>query len=637
MTTRTQQRTTGARAATALAAAAALTTAAPAALAQHRSAGDTPVARGHVFDDANRNGVRDPGESGVRALVSNGRDVIRTGRDGAYEIPAPDNVAIFVIKPRDYDVPLTDRNLPDFYYLHYPDGSGRDLEFGGVEPTGPLPASVDFPLHRISRDELFHRDSQGDRKRKPVRAILFGDPQPYTIDEVNYFQQEIIPDVLAAIEAMPEDERPTFGVTLGDLVGDDLDLFQPLIDATAALGITWWNVLGNHDINFDAETDQRSDETFTAVFGPADYAFFEGDSLFIVLDNVVYEGPTADRPMGPYHAGLNERQLGFLDNLAEVGAQTPGARTPNTFWFTHIPMTEVSPDARERYVHPRPDSAEAAPRAKLLPSAVFSAHWHRHVIRECAWPQLWSFDTRHQPAPAPGTIRTSETYGVAQAHTIAPRRRTARDTYRPDPGTELVRGVRVAPERRWPRSTNVVVGTTSGSWWQGAPNEFGLPHAMMRDGKPNGWALVTFEGRDWSLRYKGAGMTWSDGMHIHAPAELSVANAHNAEIIVNFYTGERSSTVTAEFRNVATGAEYPARAMQTYRGVDPYWQALQRAEESGDPPRGKKLTDLAAETILWRIGLPEGVAPGPHIVTVEATNRFGGTFTERAVIRVVED
>lgn len=55
-------------------------------------------------------------------------------------------------------------------------------------------------------------------------------------------------------------------MSLGDLVGDDLSLFNPYIQATKAVGIPWYNLLGNHDLNFDVDTDKLSDETYEAHF-----------------------------------------------------------------------------------------------------------------------------------------------------------------------------------------------------------------------------------------------------------------------------------------------------------------------------------------------------------------------------------
>ena len=47
-----------------------------------------PLATGVVFNDVNRNGVRDPGERGLRnVLVSNQIEVVKTDRDGRWELP----------------------------------------------------------------------------------------------------------------------------------------------------------------------------------------------------------------------------------------------------------------------------------------------------------------------------------------------------------------------------------------------------------------------------------------------------------------------------------------------------------------------------------------------------------------------
>ena len=103
------------------------------------------IVKGTVFES--RSGARerqasDPGIGGV--LVSNGREVVRTGADGGYDLPIEDGMAVFVIKPSDYAVPLdAGTNLPRFSYIHQPEGTpaGLDLLYPGLAPTGPLPNS----------------------------------------------------------------------------------------------------------------------------------------------------------------------------------------------------------------------------------------------------------------------------------------------------------------------------------------------------------------------------------------------------------------------------------------------------------------------------------------------------------------
>ncbi len=249
------------------------------------------AATGIVFSDSNANGRLDAGERGIAGIaVSNGLDVVLTDANGKYTLPIPDDTTIFVIKPAGHDVPLNELNQPKYYYVHKPNGSPK-LRYKAFDPTGPLPASVDFGL-RPSGDE------------KNFTALIFGDPQPYTIEEVNYFARGIVAELKGV-------KNIAFGISLGDIVGDDLDLFPPYSKAVAEVGVPWYNVYGNHDMNFDAKTDEIADETFEYNFGPANYAFVYGDAHFIVLDDVLYPDP---RDGEGYWGGFRKDQLDFLEN-----------------------------------------------------------------------------------------------------------------------------------------------------------------------------------------------------------------------------------------------------------------------------------------------------------------------------------
>jgi hypothetical protein len=186
---------------------------------------------------------------------------------------------------------------------------------------------------------------------------------------------------------------------------------------------------------------------------------------------------------------------------------------------------------------------------------------------------------------------------------------------------------------------HVVQGTTSGSWYQGAPDEYGLPHTMMRDGKPNGWSILAFERTpsgelDYAIRYKAARRSWADQLHLWAPEEVGVASS--AEVIANVYAGSERSTVEMRVRHVASGFVSAWAPMEMYTGVDPYWAALKRLESSETPPPGKRLTNLDAQTLLWRGTLAPMDEPGAAVIEVRTTDMFGQTFTGRRLVRVVE-
>ena len=87
------------------------------------------------------NGIRDQGERAISGVkVSNGVEVVVTDQDCRYALPVSDDTTIFVIKPRDWVVPVNRHQLPLFYYIHKPEGSPDDNDlFKGVPPTAPSP------------------------------------------------------------------------------------------------------------------------------------------------------------------------------------------------------------------------------------------------------------------------------------------------------------------------------------------------------------------------------------------------------------------------------------------------------------------------------------------------------------------
>lgn len=187
-------------------------------------------------------------------------------------------------------MPVNEDNQPQFYYIHKPKGS-PDLKYEGSAPTGQLPKSVDFALIPSEPKDSF-------------RILVFGDPQPYTEEEVDFFARGIVSELTDVRDV-------AFGISMGDLVGDNLDLHLPYIKAIAPIGIPWYNVMGNHDENYDVDADSLSDETFEKHFGPASYAFNHGMVHFIILDDIIYPDP---RDGKGYWGGFRKDQLEFIGN-----------------------------------------------------------------------------------------------------------------------------------------------------------------------------------------------------------------------------------------------------------------------------------------------------------------------------------
>ena len=250
------------------------------------------TAKGYVYEDANGNSKKESREKGVAGVsVSNGIDVVQTDNKGYYELPVGNDNILFVIKPSGYQVPVNDLNQPTYYYIHKPIGSPSDFKYKGSSPTGKLPKSVDFALTPYNEPSTF-------------TSLIFGDPQAYNLKEVDYFAKGIVSELKGI-------KNIGFGLSLGDLVGDNLVLHNPYIKAVSNVGVPWYNLMGNHDMNYDAPTDSLADETYEKNFGPANYSFNYGNAHFIILDNILYPDP---RDGKSYWGGFRKDQLDFVEN-----------------------------------------------------------------------------------------------------------------------------------------------------------------------------------------------------------------------------------------------------------------------------------------------------------------------------------
>ena len=377
---------------------------------------------GQVFEDRDGSGMASPANPGLAGvLVSNGREVAVTGADGRYTLPLPEEATIFVVKPKGFMPPVEPlTNLPRFYRHHQPNGSPAelDLTFEGLAPTGPLPASVDFALRAQDEPKAFD-------------VVLITDPQPETEAEVDFVREDAI-SALAGIEAK-------FGLTAGDIMFDDLSLYPRFNAIIGTVGLPWWNIGGNHDLNFEAPDRQYSRETYKRFFGPNYYAFFYADTLFLMLDDVDYLGldPKQPRGAGKYEGRLDERQLEFVRGVL--------AHTPDDTLIIvvlHIPFqTTLGPEP-----------------------------WQNLVNREALF-QL--FEGRRHTVSLSGHTHTTEHHYFDTAD-----------------------GWKGASPHH-----HHVLTALSGSWWSGPYDHRGVACADSRDGTPNGFHILSIDGLSYTTRF----------------------------------------------------------------------------------------------------------------------------------------
>ena len=501
------------------------------------------MARGRVYHDANFNQAWDVGEKGLAGIrVSNGEDIVRTSKDGSYELSVSDDAILFVIKPAGWMTPLSETNLPRFYYIHKPKGSPQGTRFAGVEPTGDLPASIDFPLYPVEEPELF-------------KAIMFADPQPRNQQEVDYLIQDVLEELIGT--------DASFGVTLGDIMFDDLSLFDSQNQGIALLGIPWYNVIGNHDVNREAKVDEESDETFERVFGPAYYSFEHGKAHFVVMDNVewYYNGETKKHG---YRGAISKAQMKFLENDLKL---VPADKL--VVLMMHIPITKMEQrGAIFKLLKDRP----------FTMSVSGHQHYQQHLYLDKE--DGWEGEKPHH---------------------------------------------------------HVINVTASGSWWKGIKKFGNTPHAYSRDGVPNGYSIVTFDGNQYSFQYQAANRPADYQMQISAPVEIG-SQQEQAYAYTNVFSGSEKSKVTAAIRN-HKGKAVKLEMVAAHSEVDPDYKRLYDQErELIQKLDGKidwmEMSAPAAAGHLWKAKLPQNLSSGMYSIEVQVKQPNGAIYKGLRPIRI---
>ncbi|MBX2885584.1 MAG: calcineurin-like phosphoesterase family protein [Granulosicoccus sp.] len=593
------------------------------------------AARGTVFIDANRNSKFDDDETGLEGVsVSNGREVVLTDSEGKYELPAYDDMNLFITKPHGYVTPVSEEMVPQFAYVHKLAGS-PPLRFGGIEATGPLPSSINFPLVEDTQDETFE-------------CLVFGDAQPYTSTEIGYVRE-----TAGNMLANRDNSETDCLIFAGDVMGDDLSLYPRFKEIIAVGGVPQYFVGGNHDLDFDAEHDDHSFDTFRREWGPEYYSFDIGNVHFVGLDNVRYPcngvDPhpfCAEDKSHTYNGVLSKRQLTWLKNDLEHVPQDK-----LIVLVAHIPfVTFTDNDAAK---HQTDNLNELYEVIGDRPALGLTGHTHTTE-----------------------NIEPGENFEGWQEHT----------------GTGPV------------KFHQIVTGALSGSWWAGDLNLNGVPHSTQRLGSPRGYYQLNFNGSDYvetfntftgqpheqmhaslnSPRYRvwaerlfayrelyPEGYTQNPPVTLTDLGDLSMVTtddlANGTWVAINVWNGSRSSVVevsingaspmTAERTQKGDGeaklrgiehsdplaiAKQSTQGRVAWRSVDGGYKnagftTWQGVEWHGRPGPFAKwmLTDSSQH--LWRADLPKTLPLGVHTLNIKTTDRHGREFTLNKTFEVVDE
>ena len=560
------------------------------------------IAQGVVFEDRNRDGERDRSERGIGGVsVSNGVDVVVTDNQGRYAIDLPAKRILFISKPAGYDLPIDAHQLPQFYYVHYPNGTPpvADFEFPVIEPTGPLPAAINFALlpekmpsiqlRRVARllpDEISDFLEQGRSvwdgryQTDRFRAMVFADTQTSSDEEVDMLREDIVDE----LTGNPFGAR--FGLVAGDVVDDLLSLYPRHNGVMAKIGIPMFNLPGNHDMNLRSPDDRYATQTFKRVFGPTYYSFNYGNAHFVALDNVDYKGDgQGDFDNTSYRGFISEQQLAWLRNdLQHV------SRENLLVIATHIPLVTYALDGQDQR-YEMGDNINTVNLDALL-----------KIIEP--FPSIYAM-AGHD---------TSNSWKVEVDH---------RHNW-----------------RGYPFVAHTLAEARGNDWSAGPRDERGVRSATMQDGNPNGYYVVTFDGTDVKPKFVPASSNPDYAMRIVLDPQLQGAGDFDADpvainrgeltpgtkIVVNLFDGGERDRVELSLDG------QPFVQLMAVLQTDPFMERqFARYADSDDA-----FSEPVPSSHIWEYDLL-GLDTGVHTVWVRSEDEFGQRASRRFNFEVVEE
>lgn len=222
-----------------------------------------PTLRRKVAPVRVRGRVSVGGRSAAGVVVSDGHIVTRTARDGSYTlVSASDRPWVSVSLPSGCTIPINPTGTARMHAPITPDARGE--------------ATARFDFAPAPSDDTQHR------------FVVLADTQTQNAYEMARLHAETVPDVQRALEGGGAAQR--FGIACGDIMFDKLELYPEYERAVAAMEIPFLQVVGNHDLDFEARTSETATRTFERHFGPPWYSLNVGEIHYAVLNDVLWYG-----------------------------------------------------------------------------------------------------------------------------------------------------------------------------------------------------------------------------------------------------------------------------------------------------------------------------------------------------------
>ena len=258
-------------------------------------------------------------------VISDGLLCVQTDENGYYEIDSDLSRTKFITAsiPSGYTAPIDNNGLPIFYHKV----TNEERQKGLVQHT--------FEFNPI--------------KNNPERYTLIvgADPQPRAstagYDNIAYHSLDMCEDFYRDMreKAGTISDRNVYGMMLGDLVHENMNLYANYVEGLKKLGFPMFNIIGNHDNDPSAANDTEGRRKYEEWLGPTYYSFNIGKQHYIVLDNLIMK--VGNNGLREYDQGLTDEIWQWLQNdLAYVDTSTTLMVAAHSPMFMQETMSERS-------------------------------------------------------------------------------------------------------------------------------------------------------------------------------------------------------------------------------------------------------------------------------------------------------
>ena len=156
------------------------------------------------------------------------------------------------------------------------------------------------------------------KRKKPCTSfsyIAISDPQVLNEEEMGRWRNETVRDMRQVADSLKR-YREVIGMTLGDMMFDNLSLYGEFAQTCDMVGITVFQTIGNHDHdkryqdlhNMRLGSPVYAEHLYNKYFGPTDYSFNIGNVHVITMKNINYVGRRQ------YIEAVTDQQLAWLAN-----------------------------------------------------------------------------------------------------------------------------------------------------------------------------------------------------------------------------------------------------------------------------------------------------------------------------------